>query len=72
VLVSYIAIRFLIKLDIGLAPIHRLTALGPGDVARHEASLSRNPIAPIFVEPQLSRLDDGPDPAGPDRRDRPV
>ena len=47
-LLTYVALGFMIALDIGLNPIHRLTAVGPGDVARLDASLSANPIAPVF------------------------
>src|SRR4029077_906611 len=51
-LLTYVVLGFMIALDIGLTPIHRLTAVGPGDVTRLDASLSANPIAPVFVDPK--------------------
>ncbi len=63
---SYFVLGLLIGLDFGLAPIHRLTAIGPGDVARVEGALEANPVAPLLVDPRsLTSLAD-------DARQRPI
>ena len=51
-LATYIAFGLMVAVDVGLAPLHRLTAVGPGDVTKLDASLRANPVAPALLDPR--------------------